>query len=118
MIIFEGDNFYVDCKIIYSEFYEYVCCMVNVMKKYGVKKGDWVIIYMLMVFEVVYVMFVCVWIGVVYLVVFGGFLFEVFVGCIVDCELMFVVICDEGVCGGKVVFFKDNVDKVIDIVVC
>ncbi|MCR5944127.1 MULTISPECIES: acetate--CoA ligase [Hyphomicrobiales] len=114
-IIFEGDNPYVDRKITYSELHEHVCRMANVMKKYGVKKGDRVTIYMPMVPEAAYAMLACARIGAVHSVVFGGFSPEALAGRIVDCESTFVVTCDEGVRGGKAVPLKDNADKAIDI---
>lgn len=68
---------------------------------------------MFMVLEVVVVMLVCICIGVVYIIVFGGFLLEVLVGCIIDLNVKLVIIVDEGVCGGCVVFLKKNVDEVL-----
>lgn len=98
-------------------YYE-VCKLVNVFKEMGVVKGDCVVIYMLMVFEVVYVMLVCVWIGVVYLVIFGGFLFNVIVDCINDSNVKVVIIVDEGCCVGRSILLKVNVDKVLFGDVC
>lgn len=114
VIIWEGDDFKDDFKIFYKEFYDYVLKFVNVLKDEGVKKGDCVIIYMLMILEVIYVMLVCVWIGVVYFVVFGGFLLDSLVGCIFDCDFMCVIILDEGVWGGKLILFKVNIDVVFN----
>ncbi|MCY1315197.1 Acetyl-coenzyme A synthetase [compost metagenome] len=114
-IIFEGDNPYIDKKITYFELYVHVCRMANVMKKYGVKKGDRVTIYMPMIPEAAYAMLACARIGAVHSVVFGGFSPEALAGRIVDCESTFVITCDEGVRGGKSVPLKDNTDKAIDI---
>ncbi|MET3598118.1 acetate--CoA ligase [Martelella mangrovi] len=114
-IIWEGDNPYIDKKITYNQLYDQVCRMANVMKKYGVKKGDRVTIYMPMVPEAVYAMLACARIGAIHSVVFAGFSPEALAGRIVDCESTFVVTCDQGVRGGKPIQLKENVDLAIDI---
>ncbi|PRX08365.1 UNVERIFIED_ORG: acetyl-coenzyme A synthetase [Martelella mediterranea] len=114
-IIWEGDNPYIDKKITYNQLYDQVCRMANVMKKYGVKKGDRVTIYMPMVPEAVYAMLACARIGAIHSVVFAGFSPEALAGRIVDCESTFVITCDQGVRGGKPIQLKENVDLAIDI---
>lgn len=113
VIIWEGDDVLQSKYIFYCELYCDVCCFVNMLLDLGIKKGDVVVIYMLMVLEVVVVMLVCVCIGVVYLVIFGGFLLEVVVGCIIDFSLWLVIIVDEGVCVGCSILLKKNVDDVL-----
>lgn len=77
MIIFEGEMGDYNV-IIYRKFYFEVSKIVNFLKnEFNVKKGDRVIIYMFMIVESVYMMFVCVRIGVIYSIVFVGFSFEV-----------------------------------------
>lgn len=56
----------------------------NMLKKYGVKKGDRVVIYFFIFLVAIVFMLVCVRIGVVYSVVFVGFSVEVLVGRIED----------------------------------
>ncbi|APG93557.1 acetyl-coenzyme A synthetase (plasmid) [Sinorhizobium americanum] len=114
-IIWEGDDPSLDRKITYRELHEHVCRFANVLKKYGVKKGDRVTIYMPMVPEAAYAMLACTRIGAVHSVVFGGFSPDALGGRIVDCESTFVITCDEGLRGGKSVPLKANVDKAIDI---
>lgn len=114
-IIWEGDNPYDDKKITYSELYEHVCRLANVMKKHGVKKGDRVTIYMPMIPEAAYAMLACTRIGAIHSVVFGGFSPDALAGRIVDCESTFVITSDEGLRGGKPIPLKDNTDKAIDI---
>jgi len=81
---------------------------------FGVEKGDCVVIYMLMVFEVVIVMLVCVRIGVVYLVVFGGFVLVELVVCIDDVCLKVVVLVFCGIELLCVVEYKLMLDVVIE----
>lgn len=114
-IIWEGDNPYIDKKITYNQLYDQVCRMANVLKKYGVKKGDRVTIYMPMVPEAAYAMLACARIGAIHSVVFAGFSPEALAGRIVDCESTFVITCDQGVRGGKPIQLKENVDLAIDI---
>ena len=114
-IIWEGDDPSLDRKITYNELHAQVCRFANVLKKYGVKKGDRVTIYMPMVPEAAYAMLACARIGAVHSVVFGGFSPDALGGRIVDCESTFVITCDEGLRGGKPIPLKANVDKAIDI---
>lgn len=114
-IIWEGDNPYDDRKITYSELYEHVCRLANVLKARGVKKGDRVTIYMPMIPEAAYAMLACARIGAIHSVVFGGFSPDALAGRIVDCESTFVITADEGLRGGKTIPLKENTDKAIDI---
>lgn len=50
--------------------------LVGVLVKYGIKKGDIVVIYMFMILQAMYIMLVCVRIGVIYSFIFGGFVFK------------------------------------------
>lgn len=81
--------------IFYFDLCDEVVIFVGVLVVQGIEKGDCVIIYMLMVFEVLIVMFVCVCIGVIYLVVFGGFVFNELVVRIDDVmfKVIIVVFC-------------------------
>ncbi|RFC66836.1 MULTISPECIES: acetate--CoA ligase [Mesorhizobium] len=114
-IIWEGDNPYDDKKITYNELHEQVCRLANVMKKYGVKKGDRVTIYMPMIPEAAYAMLACTRIGAIHSIVFGGFSPDALAGRIVDCESTFVITADEGLRGGRTIPLKENTDKAIDL---
>ncbi|UCI08473.1 acetate--CoA ligase [Mesorhizobium sp. B1-1-8] len=114
-IIWEGDNPYDDRKITYNELYAHVCRFANVLKKYGVKKGDRVTIYMPMIPEAAYAMLACTRIGAIHSVVFGGFSPDALAGRIDDCKSTIVVTADEGLRGGKPIPLKDNTDKAVDI---
>jgi acetyl-CoA synthetase len=60
-------------KISYKELYEQVCKFANVLKKYGVGKGDVVSIYMPMIPEALVAMLACTRIGAIHSVVFSAF---------------------------------------------
>lgn len=79
----------------------------------GVQCGDWVLVYMLMIVEVYIILLVCVCIGVIYLVVFGGFVLYSVAVWIDDVKLVLIVLVDVGVCGGKIIFYKKLFDDVI-----
>ena len=58
--------------ITYRELHDQVGRLSNVLRRYGVKKGDRVAIYLPMVPEAVYAMLACARIGAVHSVVFAG----------------------------------------------
>ena len=60
-------------KITYSELLAEVSLVAGMLKKYGVEKGDRVIIYMPMIPETLFAMLACARIGAIHSVVFGGF---------------------------------------------
>ena len=65
-IIWEADEPGQHQYITYAELLNHVCRIANVLKKYGVKKGDRVCIYMPMVPEACYAMLACARIGAVH----------------------------------------------------
>ncbi len=72
-LLFQGEPD-EDCRhISYSELLKLVCRFANVLKKHGVQKGDRVILYMPMVWQLPVAMLACARIGAVHTVVFGGF---------------------------------------------
>lgn len=100
-------------KITYKELYTQVCRMANVLKKHGIRKGDFVTIYLPMIPEAVYSMLACARIGAVHSVVFGGFSPGSLADRIHDCDSKLVITADEGVRGGKTVPLKKNVDEAL-----
>ena len=111
--IFEGDEPSISYNVTYREAHEKVCRLANVLKKYGVKKGDRVTLYMPMVVEACYAMLACARIGAVHSVVFGGFSPKALRDRIIDCQSDFVITADEGKRGGKTVPLKVNVDEAL-----
>ena len=109
-IIWEGDNPTHDKKFTYRQLHEDVCKFANVLKAQGVKKGDWVCIYLPMISEAASVMLACTRIGAVHSVVFGGFSAEALKDRILDSDCHYVVCADEGYRGGKTIAIKANVD--------
>jgi acetyl-CoA synthetase len=109
--IWEADNPETPSKkITYQMLFEEVSRMANVLKKYGVQKGDRVTIYLPMIPEAVYAMLACARIGAVHSVIFGGFSPESLVDRIHDCDSHFVITADEGLRGGKKIPLKSNIE--------
>jgi acetyl-CoA synthetase len=113
-IIWEGDDPKDDAKITYRQLHEQVCRFANVLKAYGVKKGDRVTIYLPMIPEAAYAMLACARIGAVHSIVFGGFSPDSLAGRIEDCASKVVITADEGLRGGRKVPLKVNADVAAD----
>ncbi|CAG8477541.1 9764_t:CDS:2 [Diversispora eburnea] len=100
-------------KVTYGELLRDVCRLANVLKSYGVKKGDTVAIYMPMVPEAVISFLACARIGAIHSVVFAGFSSEALKDRILDASSKFVITADEGRRGGKTI----NIKKIVDAAV-
>jgi acetyl-CoA synthetase len=109
-IIWEGDDPAHDKHITYKQLHAEVCRFANVLKKYGVKKGDRVTLYLPMIPEAAYAMLACARIGAIHSVVFGGFSPDSLAGRISDAKSRVVVTADEGLRGGRRVALKANTD--------
>lgn len=72
-ILHEGDQPGVVTEITYEELLQQVCRVANAMKELGVKKGDFVTLYMPMVPEAAVAMLACARLGAPHSVVFAGF---------------------------------------------
>ena len=83
------------------QLYEETCRFANLLKSYGIGRGDRVMIYMPMIPEAAAAMLACARIGAVHSVCFGGFSPESLAGRIADCDACAVITADEGVRGGK-----------------
>lgn len=114
-IIWEGDHPSRHKIISYKELYEEVCRFANVLKKYGVGKGDRVVLYMPMVSEAAIAMLACARIGAVHCVVFGGFSPDSLASRIEDSQAKMVITADAGMRGGKQLPLKESVDEALKL---
>jgi acetyl-CoA synthetase len=114
-IIWEGNEPGEDAKLTYKQLYTEVCKFANVLKKYGVKKGDRVSIYMPMVKELAIAMLACARIGAIHSVVFGGFSPDSLADRIVDSTCEILITTDGVMRGAKAVTLKANADKGMEI---
>lgn len=101
-------------KLSYRELYHEVCRLANVMKKYGVSKGDRVALYMPMVPELAISVLACARIGAVHSVVFAGFSANSLADRINDAGAK-MVICSDGLFRGpKSMAIKSVVDEALN----
>jgi len=114
-IIWEGNSPGEDARLTYRELHAQVCKFANVLKKYGVKKGDRVSIYMPMVKELAIAMLACARIGAIHSIVFGGFSPDSLADRIVDSTCEFLVTTDGVYRGSKAVTLKANADDAMNL---
>jgi len=97
----------------YQSLYYKVCRFANVLKKYGIKKGDRVVIYLPMIPELAVTMLACARIGAIHSIVFAGFSAAALRDRIQDCQAKLVITADEGIRGGRIVPLKAEVDTAL-----
>ena len=114
-IIWEGDHPSRHKIISFSALHDEVCRFANVLKKYGVVKGDRVVLYMPMIPEAAIAMLACTRIGAVHCVVFGGFSPDSLASRIDDSQAKVVITADSGMRGGKPIPLKENVDAALEL---
>ncbi len=102
----------------YQTLHDEVCRLANLLKRYGVKKGDRVAIYMPMIPQAVYSMLACARIGAIHSVIFGGFSAHAIADRLNDCEVKLVLTADEGRRAGNTVPLKHNVDMALENNAC
>lgn len=112
-IIWEGDDPSESKTFTYRDMHQKVGALANVLKKWGVNKGDSVCIYLPMIPEAVFAMLACARIGAVHTVVFGGFSAEALKTRIQDVDCEFVITANEGLRGNKSIPLKKNVDEAL-----
>lgn len=111
-LIFEGEM--GDYEVYtYRRLLHETCKTANLLKKFGVKKGDRVVIYMPMIPETAIVMLACARIGAIHSVVFGGFSPEALRDRIIDAGAKLVVTADGAFRRGKPYMLKPAVDKAL-----
>ncbi|WP_024791675.1 acetate--CoA ligase [Lebetimonas sp. JS138] len=112
-IIWEGDNG-ENKTITYLQLYKEVNKFANLLKNFGVQKGDRVVIYMPMIPEAAYAMLACARIGAIHSVVFGGFSAEALKDRIIDANAKIVITADGAFRKGAPYMLKPTVDKALE----
>ncbi|GAB3166360.1 acetate--CoA ligase [Telluribacter humicola] len=100
--------------ITYRNLFDRVCRFANVLRKYGVQKGDRVCIYLPMVPELAIAVLACARIGAVHSVVFGGFSARSIADRINDAGCTMVITSDGAYRGSKVIPMKETVDDALE----
>ncbi|TGK21200.1 acetate--CoA ligase [Leptospira fluminis] len=116
-IIWEGDDPNEYKIYTYHDLYREVNKLANILKKFGVKKGDRVLIYLPMIPELPISLLACTRIGAVHSVVFAGFSPEALQSRMDDCKPKLVITADGGYRGGKGLDLKKAVDTALDAAV-
>jgi acetyl-CoA synthetase len=97
----------------YQMLFDEVCRWANILKHYGVKKGDRVAIYMPMMPEAVAAMLACARIGAIHSVVFGGFSAEALKSRILDAGAKLLITADGTYRGGRKINLLSNAEIAI-----
>ncbi len=100
--------------LTYWELLSEVNKFANVLKDFGIRKGDRVAIYMPLIPEVAIAMLACARIGAIHSVVFGGFSPESLRDRINDAEAKLLITADAGYRRGQIVPLKRNSDKALE----
>ncbi|XP_046376045.2 acyl-CoA synthetase short-chain family member 3, mitochondrial-like [Haliotis rufescens] len=102
-------------KITFKELKREVEKFAGVLRKYGVEKGDRVLIYMPMIPEAVVAMLACARLGAIHSLVFGGFASKELATRIHHSEAKVVVSANCGVEPSRVVPYKPMLDEAINL---
>jgi len=112
-LIWEGEPEGESKTYTYQELYYEVCRFANVLKKFGIKKGDRVSIYLPMIPELPIAMLACARMGAIHSVVFGGFSADSLRDRILDGGSNILICCDGYYRNGRVINSKANADAAL-----
>ncbi|KAG8705932.1 acetyl-CoA synthetase [Ceratobasidium sp. 423] len=112
-IIYEADEPGEGVIVTYAELLRETCKIANVLKEFGVRKGDTVSIYLPMTWHAAAAFLACARIGAIHSVIFAGFSAESLRDRVVDCGSRVVITTDEGRRGGKTIATKAIVDAAL-----
>ena len=100
--------------ISYSQLYQRVNKMANVLKSKGINKGDRVCVYLPMIPELAISILACARIGAVHSVVFAGFSSNALATRINDADCKMIITSDGGFRGKKTIDLKTIVDDALE----
>jgi len=112
-LIWQGEPLEENRVFTYQQLHYHVCKFANVLRKFGVKKGDRVSIYLPMIPELPIAMLACARIGAIHSVVFGGFSSEALRDRINDCDSKILITADGYYRNGRIVQNKVSADDAL-----
>jgi len=112
-LIWQGEPVEENRVFTYQQLHYHVCKFANVLKKFGVKKGDRVSIYLPMIPELPIAMLACARIGAIHSVVFGGFSAEALKDRINDCGSKVLITADGYYRSGRIVQNKVSAEEAL-----
>lgn len=110
-LLFQGEPEADVKRYTYNELLKHVCRFANALKKRGVKKGDRIVLYLPMIWQLPVIMLACARIGAVHTVVFGGFSAEALADRMLACGAKKLVTTNGYWRSGKKINAKANADK-------
>ena len=112
-LIWQGEPLEENRVFTYQQLHYHVCKFANVLKKFGVKKGDRVSLYLPMIPELPIAMLACARIGAIHSVVFGGFSAEALRDRTNDCGSKILITADGYYRNGRIVQNKVSANEAL-----
>lgn len=113
-LIWEGEDSSESKTYTYQELHRQVCMFANLLKKYGVQKGDRIIFYMPMIPELAIGILACTRIGAIHSVVFAGFSASSLKDRIIDSQAKIIITTDGSFRRGKAIALKESANIALE----